>query len=45
MLTWLLLNIVGFMCFFIAVLLVRARAELIRRSRDQKWLKQALGVA
>ena len=45
MLTWLLLNIFGFMCFFIAVLLVRARAELIRRSRDQKWLKQALGVA
>jgi heme exporter protein C len=45
MLTWLLLNIFGFMCFFIAVLLVRARAEVIRRARDQKWLKQALGVA
>ena len=45
MLIWLLLNIFGFMSFFFAVLLVRARAELIRRSRDQKWLKQALGVA
>ena len=44
MLTWLLLNIAGFMCFFIAVLLISARAEVIRRARDQKWLKQALGV-
>ncbi len=45
MLIWLLLNIFGFMCFFIAVLLIRTRAEVIRRARDQKWLKQALGVA
>lgn len=42
MLVWLLLMIFGFMCFFVATVLVRARAEVISRSRDQKWLKETL---
>jgi heme exporter protein C len=42
---WLIIMIVGFMCFFGALLMVRARAEVIRRSRDQRWLRDALGVS
>jgi heme exporter protein C len=42
MLIWLLVMLAGFMCFFAAVLLTRVRAEVLVRSRGQKWLKQAL---
>ena len=42
MLIWLLVMLAGFMCLFGALLLVRARAEVIQRSRGQKWLRAAL---
>ena len=42
---WLVMMIVGFMCFFGALLMIRTRAEVIRRSRDQRWLRDALGVS
>ena len=42
MLIWLLVMLAGFMCFFAAVLLTRVRAEVLVRSRGQKWLRQAV---
>jgi heme exporter protein C len=42
---WLIMMIVGFMCFFGALLMIRTRAEVIRRARDQRWLRDALGVS
>ncbi len=42
MLIWLLVMLAGFMCFFAAILLTRVRAEVLVRSRGQKWLKQAV---
>ncbi len=39
MLVPLLIMWLGFTCFFIAVLLIRARAELITRERNKKWLR------
>ncbi|KPK53212.1 MAG: heme ABC transporter permease, partial [Gammaproteobacteria bacterium SG8_31] len=42
MLVWLLVMLAGFICFFAAVLLTRVRAEVLVRSRGQKWLKQAV---
>jgi heme exporter protein C len=42
---WLVMMIFGFMCFFFALLMIRTRAEVIRRSRDQRWLREALGVS
>jgi heme exporter protein C len=42
MLIWLLMMLAGFMCFFAAVVLTRARAEVLLRARDQKWVRQAL---
>jgi len=42
MLIWLLVMLAGFMCLFAALLLMRARAEVIQRSRGQKWLRAAL---
>ncbi len=42
---WLIMMIVGFMFFFGALLMIRTRAEVIRRARDQRWLREALGVS
>jgi heme exporter protein C len=42
---WLIMMIVGFMFFFGALLMIRTRAEVIRRARDQRWLRDALGVS
>jgi len=42
MLVWLLIMLAGFMCFFVAVLLTRVRAEVLSRSRGQKWLREAV---
>jgi len=42
MLIWLLVMLAGFMCLFAALLLTRARAEVIQRARGQKWLRAAL---
>jgi heme exporter protein C len=43
MLIWLLVMLAGFMCLFAALLLTRARAEVLQRARGQKWLRAALG--
>jgi heme exporter protein C len=45
MLVPLLVMWLGFTCFFVAVLLVRARAELIGRERNKKWLREVIGRA
>jgi heme exporter protein C len=44
MLLPLLLMFVGFTCLFVALLLLRARAEVLRRERSAKWIAEALGV-
>jgi len=38
----LLMMLVGFTCFFAAVMLTRARAELLRRERTAQWIVEAL---
>jgi heme exporter protein C len=37
--------IIGFMLYFGAVLLVRARGELLRRERTARWLLDVVGEA
>lgn len=44
MLLPLILMLVGFMCYFFAVLLIRARGELLRRERSAQWIAAALGA-
>lgn len=39
----LLISFLGFTCYFVAVLLTRARAEVLRRERTGAWLAEALG--
>ena len=39
----LLLSALGFTCYFVAVMLTRARAEVLRRERSGGWLAEALG--
>lgn len=39
----LLLAALGFSCYFVAVTLIRARAEVLRRERSGAWLAEALG--
>jgi heme exporter protein C len=39
----LLISFLGFTCYFVAVLLTRARAEVLRRERSGAWLAEALG--
>jgi len=41
----LLISILGFTCYFVAVMLTRARAEVLRRERTGTWLAEALGGA
>jgi heme exporter protein C len=43
MLVPLLLVLAGFTLYFIALVLVRARAEVLRRERSAAWIGQALG--
>ena len=45
MLVPLVLMLIGFMCYFFAVLLVRARGEVLRRERTAHWIAEALGTA
>jgi heme exporter protein C len=42
MLTPLLMMMVGFSLYFVAVLLVRLRAEILRRERTASWIKEVL---
>jgi heme exporter protein C len=42
MLLPLLMMLLGFTLYFAAVLLVRLRAEILRRERSAGWLKEAL---
>jgi heme exporter protein C len=39
----LLLSALGFTCYFVAVMLVRARAEVLRRERTGSWVAEAVG--
>jgi heme exporter protein C len=45
MLMPLLIMWLGFTCYFVAVLLVRARAEILARERNKKWLRDVMGEA
>jgi heme exporter protein C len=38
----LVIMIVGFYCYFIALLLIRARGEVLRRERQAQWIAEAL---
>jgi heme exporter protein C len=38
----LLLMLLGFLLYFIAVLLIRLRAELLRRERNASWVREVL---
>ena len=44
MLLPLLAMILGFYCYFAAVLLVRTRAEILRRERNAQWIAQELAA-
>jgi heme exporter protein C len=39
----LLISALGFTCYFVAVLLIRARAEVLRRERTGGWVAEAVG--
>jgi len=45
MLVPLLLMLLGFTLYFAAVLLTRARGEVLRRERNARWIVEALGGA
>jgi heme exporter protein C len=42
MLAPLLMMLLGFTLYFAAVMLVRLRAEILRRERSASWVKEAL---
>jgi heme exporter protein C len=42
MLVPLLLMLAGFTAYFVALLLVRSRGELLRRERNTRWIAEAL---
>jgi heme exporter protein C len=44
MLVPLLLMLAGFTAYFVALLLIRARGELLRRERNARWIAEALGA-
>jgi heme exporter protein C len=44
MLVPLLLMFAGFTCYFVALLLLRARGEVLRRERTARWIAEALGA-
>jgi hypothetical protein len=35
----------GFTAYLVALLLIRARGELLRRERNARWIAEALGAA
>jgi heme exporter protein C len=39
----LLISALGFTCYFAAVMLTRARAEVLRRERTGAWIAEAVG--
>ena len=43
MLVWLLVMLAGYICFFAVTMLIRTRAEVIKRSRSQRWLTDVIG--
>jgi len=43
MLVPLLLMFAGFTAYFVALLLTRARGEVLRRERSGRWIEEALG--
>ena len=43
MLVPLMLMLLGFTLYFAAILLVRARGEVLRRERNARWIAEALG--
>ena len=43
MLIWLLVMLAGYICFFAVTMLIRTRAEVIKRSRSQRWLTDVIG--
>jgi len=45
MLVPLLLMLAGFSAYFVALLLTRARGELLRRERNARWMAEALDGA
>jgi heme exporter protein C len=45
MLLPLLLILAGFTAYFVALLLTRARGELLRRERNARWIAEALDGA
>ena len=45
MLVPLLLMLAGFTCYFVALLLMRARGEVLRRERNAHWIAEALRAA
>ena len=42
MLVPLLLMLLGFTLYFVAVLMIRLRAEVLRRERQASWLREVL---
>jgi heme exporter protein C len=42
MLVPLLLMLLGFTTYFVALLLIRSRGELLRRERNARWIADAL---
>jgi heme exporter protein C len=44
MLVPLLLMLAGFTMYFVALLLIRSRGELLRRERTARWIAEALGA-
>jgi heme exporter protein C len=44
MLVPLLMMILGFTLYFVAILLMRLRAEVLRRERAASWVKEALAT-
>jgi heme exporter protein C len=43
MLTPLLLMMLAFVLYFAAILLTRARGEVLRRERNARWISEATG--
>ena len=41
----LLLMFLGFMLYFVAVLLIRLRAELLRRERNASWVREVVHMS
>ena len=44
MLVPLLLMMLAFMLYFAAIMLIRARGEVLRRERNARWINEAAGA-